>query len=113
MKQTAHSSTDTTETTAAEPTPAEGRFTYQAEPDQPPSVAIVSAIAEQEDLDVLSVADELEPLYNVVDPTALDALFDVSSDAPELDRAGGSVTFAYAGRTVTVDTTGRVILERT
>ncbi|ELY95175.1 hypothetical protein C483_02386 [Natrialba hulunbeirensis JCM 10989] len=121
MKQRAHSSTSTspettespseTADTADRPTADDNQFTFQADTEQPPSVAVISAIAAQDDLDVLAVADELEPLYNAVDPAALDALFADSSDASELDRAGGSVTFAYAGRTVTVDTTGRVVLE--
>ena len=46
----------------------------------------------------------LDPLYTVVDPDALDSLFD--------DRvSAGSVTFDYHGYTVTADSTGRVVLD--
>lgn len=99
-----------------QPAASDDRFVYQADPEQPLSVAVISAIASQDGRDMMAVADELDPLYNVIDPAALDSLFepetgDASADSSSLDRAGGSVTFSYAGRTVTVDTTGRVELE--
>lgn len=105
MKQTASGASIETD---ARTETSDDRFVYQADPDQPLSVAVISAIAAQSDLDMVAVADEFEPLYNVIDPTALDSLFDSST---ELDRAGGSVTFTYAGHTITVDTTGRVVLD--
>ncbi|MXV62471.1 hypothetical protein GS429_10420 [Natronorubrum sp. JWXQ-INN-674] len=84
------------------------RFVYQAEPDQPPSEAVITAIAMQSEADDLTaVADELDPLYNAIDPSALDALFDSSGTH---DRSTGAVTFEYADRHVRIDTTGRIEL---
>lgn len=83
-------------------------FVYQAEPEQPLSEAVVTAIAVQSDAeDVIDVAHEFGPLYDAIDPGALDALFDSSNGS---DRSRGGVTFTYAGRCVKVDTTGRVTL---
>ncbi|WP_440772141.1 HalOD1 output domain-containing protein [Natronorubrum sp. DTA28] len=67
----------------------------------PPSVTetIVDAVSEAEDCDPLT----LPPLWNVIDPEALDALF-------EPTRGGrprtGRVSFVYAGYEITVDSTG-------
>lgn len=55
-----------------------------------PSEAIVSAVAEREDVAVT----EVPPLYYAIDPDALDRLFD--------GRRPGEVTFEYAGYEVTV-----------
>ncbi|WP_049920882.1 HalOD1 output domain-containing protein [Halopiger djelfimassiliensis] len=86
----------------------DGRFVYQATSAQPPSEAVISAIAARSNADDLTaVADELEPLYGAIDPAALDSLFDSSGS---LDRSDGVVTFSYAGYRVTVDATGRVEL---
>ncbi|WP_227378842.1 HalOD1 output domain-containing protein [Haladaptatus halobius] len=61
-----------------------------------PSTTIVERIAARAE----GSSDDLEPLYEAIDPDALDALF-----APRptgSDRPGGQVTFTYAGYTVTV-----------
>ncbi len=53
--------------------------------------------------------DDLTPLYDVIDPEALDALF-----APLVDgttRTHGSVSFHYAGYWVTVSSEGAVELK--
>ena len=82
------------------------RFVYQTEPEQPLSEAVIDALATESGLDdPIAVATEFEPLYDAIDPGALDALFESSATT---DRSGGSVTFTYAGRTISVDTTGRV-----
>nr|WP_227378589.1 HalOD1 output domain-containing protein [Haladaptatus halobius] len=50
--------------------------------------------------------NDLEPLYNAIDPEALDALF-----APQADgttRARGSVSFQYAGYWITVSSENAV-----
>lgn len=61
------------------------------------SEAVVKAVAREEGVD----AENLEPLYEVIDGDALDALF----------RGGqGQVTFRYAGYEVTVDQLGTVSL---
>lgn len=64
-----------------------------------PSAAVVQAVAE----DTGSAEIDLEPLHDVVDPDALDALFK--------DRDNGKVVFRYAGRVVTVDASSDVHLE--
>lgn len=56
----------------------------------PPSKTIVRAVADVDDVD----PTELPPLYEAIDPDALDAVFRGRSD--------GSVTFDYSGYTVTV-----------
>lgn len=58
--------------------------------DRPPSAVIVSAVAALTD----RRPESCPPLYDVVDPEALDALF--------ADRHGGEVRFEYAGCRVTV-----------
>jgi len=63
----------------------------------PPSTAIVQAVNTSADRPVA----DLPPLYEVVDPDALDALF---AD----DGAFGVVTFEYAGHDVTVRADGTV-----
>ena len=81
--------------------------THQAQPDQPLSEAVIEAIAADSGLDALEIADEFGPLYDVIDPAALDSLFQSTT---ETSRTGGCVTFVYAGYRVRVDQTGRVEL---
>lgn len=64
--------------------------------DGPPSRAVVQAVADADDSDPV----DLPPLYRVLDPDALDAIF--------RDRPDGSVTFEYNGYTVTVRGTAEV-----
>ncbi|EMA30450.1 HalOD1 output domain-containing protein [Halobiforma nitratireducens] len=68
-----------------------------------PSLRVVDAIADTTDTDPL----ELEPLYNIVDPEALDRLFKNDADV----RA--SVRFEYAGHTVEVRSDGTVLVDGT
>ena len=65
----------------------------------PPSIRVVETVADALDAD----PTELGPLYEAVDPDALDALF----ESPER-FTGGCVTFAFEGCTVTVDADGWV-----
>lgn len=65
----------------------------------PPSMAVVTAVAEAEEGD----PRELPSLYDVVDPEALDALF--SGHEPD------SVEFRYSGYRVTV-VDGQVIVQK-
>lgn len=62
-----------------------------------PSEAIVAAILAIEDADPI----DLDPLYDVVDPSALDELFQPKCDGSI--RSGGSVSFEYAGYEVVYD----------
>jgi hypothetical protein len=80
---------------------------YQSDPDQPLSEAVITAIASESGLDVLEVADEFGPLYDAIDPSALDSLFQSTAIA---ERSVGSVTFEYATYRITVDQTGCVEL---
>ena len=59
----------------------------------PASLAVVVVVAAATDRDPL----ELAPLHDVVDPTALDALFSESANGLQ-----GSVSFRYEGFDVTV-----------
>ncbi|WP_266082903.1 HalOD1 output domain-containing protein [Haladaptatus caseinilyticus] len=66
---------------------------------------ILAAITEVDDRSVY----DLEPLYEVIDPNALDALF-----APQVDgssRTVGDVSFQYAGHWVTVSSDGAVEID--
>lgn len=82
-------------------------ITYQAEPDQPLSEAVIEAVASAAEIDALELADEHGPLYDAIDPTALDSLFQAT---PSSERSVGAVTFDYAGYRITVDQTGQVTL---
>lgn len=64
----------------------------------PPSEGIIEALAEETDTDPLA----LPPLYETIDPEALDRLF--------ADRDDGTVTFSYCGYAVTVQHNGEVIV---
>jgi hypothetical protein len=68
--------------------------------------AVVLAVAEATGVDPL----DLDPLYDCVDPDALDALFD-SGDG--LDDLTGSFEFTYAGCDVTVNADQRVVVTPT
>lgn len=96
-----------TETSTDESRQKGGSETYQADADQLLSEAVVEAIAANSELDALEIADEFGPLYDVIDPSALDSLFRPTGTA---DRSVGCVTFEYAGYRVTVDHTGWVVL---
>lgn len=64
---------------------------------------VVQTLADAEGVDPL----ELDPLYEVVDPDALDRLFDSTSDD---DRREGRVQFRASGYRVEVTSSGRVHL---
>ncbi|AGB39516.1 HalOD1 output domain-containing protein [Natronococcus occultus] len=74
---------------------------YDRLDETPLSVAIANAVATYRDID----ATELEPLYYVINPEALERLF-----APRADglRSEGSVTFEYNGCSVTVTADGEI-----
>jgi len=68
--------------------------------DQSPSERVVYRVAEETDTDPL----DLPPLFNTVDPDALDSFIE------ELD--GGTMRFEYAGRSVTISAEGTVSVSR-
>lgn len=80
---------------------------YQAEQSPSLSEAVLVTVASKSDLDTLELADEFGPLYDVIDPSALDSLFHSSGES---GPSVGCVSFDYAGYRVTVDQTGRVEL---
>ena len=96
-----------TETALCESRRQDGCDGYQAQPDQPLSEAVIEAIAADSDLDALEIADEFGPLYDAIDPSALDSLFQSAGGA---NRTVGCVTFVYAGYRISVDQTGQVAL---
>lgn len=85
-------------------------FTYRPSDSEALSTAVVTAVREASDGDPfedstsLSEA-EVRPLYEVIDPDALDSLF---RPTPRTDRAEGQVTFRYAGYEVTVSSSEEV-----
>jgi hypothetical protein len=69
-------------------------------------ITVIRKVAAEKDVDPTT----LDPLYDVVNPDALEALF-----GPKLDgtpRAGGRVVFDYSGYHVTVASDGSVRAER-
>jgi hypothetical protein len=72
--------------------------------ESPPSQSVVERIAEAENTDPVNLDT---PLYDAIDPDALDALFSPVDEARSLP---GQVTFSYYGYTVTVDSSGDVAL---
>lgn len=78
---------------------------WSIEESKQPSQLVVETVADAEDADPLA----LPPLYNTIDPDALDALFQ-----PQFRTAGeppvGEVRFSYHGYTVRVTAAGRVDL---
>ena len=71
----------------------------------PPSSVVVESIASITDRDRF----DLDPLYQVVDPDALDALFEPRVDG--CHRGEGEVTFAYHGYEVAVRSYGVIAIQ--
>ncbi|WP_161991503.1 HalOD1 output domain-containing protein [Natronorubrum aibiense] len=71
---------------------AQHSMTVTAADEQRPSMAVVSLVATVTDTDPL----ELEPLYDAVDPEALDSLCTPTNGV-------SSLSFEYAGYTVVVE----------
>lgn len=63
---------------------------------------VIKKVAEAEDLDPLELTS---PLYDVIDPDALDLVF---ATTPTAGRMEGTVTFSYHGYDVTVRGDGDV-----
>ncbi|MDJ1433492.1 HalOD1 output domain-containing protein [Halostagnicola sp. A-GB9-2] len=73
------------------------------------SFEVINAIAEKEGVDTTAIEPpEYEPLYEVLNPEALDALFAPREDGAP--RANGRVEFAYCGYQVTVTSNGKVVV---
>lgn len=65
-----------------------------------PSQAVIETLAEERD----TAQKELPPLFEAVDPEALDRLF--------LDRDPGTVSFSYSGYEITITEAGEIVIER-
>ena len=76
---------------------AASKGTYGSE--TPPSICVVETVADALEAD----PTELRPLYEAVEPDALDTLFESSGGF-----TSGRVTFTFEGCTVTVDADGWV-----
>lgn len=73
--------------------------------DETPSTAVIDAVADAADVDP---ADLGTPLYDVIDPDALDNLF--SDRHNGMPRANGHVSFSLLGYDVTVYSGGQVVV---
>ncbi|QLH83437.1 HalOD1 output domain-containing protein [Halosimplex pelagicum] len=79
-------------------------LTYRIDDDQSASEAVLDAVAERAGVDVLDLST---PLYDAVDPEALDTFYRTSGDEGTPTR----VSFAYCGYDVTVSGDGTVVLD--
>lgn len=77
---------------------------YHLDPDEPPCVAVVSAVAAVDGQEPIAMA----PLHGAVDSDALDRLVSGPGAGRGLDRF--RVTFEYLGYTVTIDPPDRVVV---
>ena len=74
-------------------TESEPDYRYEQHPDEPPSAAVIAAVAEATDQSPL----EMKPLAEVIDPNALDALLITDNKPPSM-----AFTFEYCENQVTV-----------
>jgi len=83
--------------------------TYHAHHDwaenAPIGSTIVKAVAALEGV----TPEECEPVYDVIDPDALHALLAPAAVRPA--RAPAQVQFSYHGHTITVDSTGEIVID--
>ena len=70
--------------------------TYVFSPEKAATLAVLEAVESASEID----ATALPPLYDAVDPDALDALFESSDPTP---TSAPRLSFSYAGLEVTVD----------
>ncbi|NHN43004.1 hypothetical protein G9C85_15395 [Halorubellus sp. JP-L1] len=75
--------------------------TFEWSPADGPSRGLVEALDDHVDADVTT----LPPLFDALDPDALDALFE--APAPRSDRSEGSVQFDYLGYRIQIGADGR------
>lgn len=81
--------------------------TFDWSGDVPLSTAVITVVSRVAGVD----HTDLDPLNDAVDPDALDCLFDRRDDGSR--RAGGTVSFAFAGHEVTVRENGEIVVRRT
>lgn len=93
--------------------PEEG-YTYNAEEGQSLSEAVVHAVSAYTGRETISAnanetSEALDPLFDTIDPDALDSLFQSSGNGESML---GTVEFWYGGCEVTVDSSGFVIVTK-
>lgn len=71
----------------------------------PLSHTVIEVVADAENVDPIDLDT---PLYEAIDPDALNAVFEPAADSP---RPHGSITFEYFGHTVVVTSDGTVTVE--
>ncbi|WP_435074505.1 HalOD1 output domain-containing protein [Halorubrum sp. HHNYT27] len=71
-----------------------------------PSESVIQGISEAEGVD----EESIDPLFNTIDPDALDQIFRNLSNGP--NRTGGKVEFTHEGYDVTVWADGGVSIEK-
>lgn len=76
---------------------------YAIAPGQRPTEAVIQAVADASGRTPIETVEDAPPLYESVDPDALDALLGTDRSASLT-----SVRFVYDGYVVTVDNTGAV-----
>lgn len=73
----------------------------------PVSFDVIAAIADAEGVDPVEIEPpEYQPLYEVVNPEALDALFETRENG--MPRTAGRIEFPYCGYHVVVSSDGEV-----
>lgn len=82
----------------AERTIVRSSMEYEVAPGQSVSTRLLEAVADIEETDP---AELNPPLYEVIDPDALEALFDAPASGSELERTG-QLAFPYRGYRITV-----------
>lgn len=98
-----HDDSPANEATDRRPTPT----TYRRDPGEVPSESVVRVVA-------AVTGDEpirMEPLYEAIDPDALDQVFDSTGADSEVESAT-RVSFRYQGCAVAVYGDGRVVVSR-
>ena len=74
------------------------------------SFEVIRAVAEREGVDPIDIEPpEYEPLYDVLNPEALDALFAPRESGEP--RGAGRIEFTYCGYDIVVDSDGTVELQ--
>lgn len=79
--------------------------TWDQERGPSPSTSVVTAVADATGQDT----ETLRPLFEVIDPDALDALFE-ATDERRTGATDGFVTFEYNGCSVRVSSAGRTVV---
>lgn len=80
-------------------------LTYEREPDEPPSLSVIRAVAAVNETD----PTRMRPLYEAIDPDALDHLF-ASTSRRSTPLSHGFVSFRYGDCDVTVYGDGRTVV---